>query len=279
MKKRLLTVASADPLLLVDFLANRLALPMDAALELVRRGAVYVDDQRIVDEKHKLTTGKRIKVHASRPAPSETWREIFVNARMVVVEKPHGMLSQRSPSELEGALDEEVQKRYPDARLLHRLDRAVSGLVLFGRGAACAELQTALSNGRVRREYVAVVSGQLQGEGDIRLRIARHRNDARLRQALPENESAGEAAWTHYRTLAQNAERSLVALRLETGRTHQIRVHLSSIGHPIIGDQDYGGPPHTRLLLHSHRLTLFDEHLLQDVAQTFESPLPPDFAV
>src|SRR5262249_24019035 len=131
-----------------------------------------------------------------------------------------------------------------------------SGLILCARRpAACAPLQESLSRGAIVRGYVAVVHGAPQPPtGHITLRIARGR-DPHRRQALPAAAPGGEEARTEYRTERLLPDgRALLSLTLHTGRTHQLRVHLSAIGHPIAGDQDYGGPPAERLMLHAATL-------------------------
>ena len=199
----------------------------------------------------------------------------------VVVDKPVGLPSQAERSQSAHALDALVQRRFgDDVRLIHRLDKEASGLVLFARKPdARAPLQEALAAGEIERRYVAIVDGELRGDGDIRLRIGRHAKDTRLRAALPENAPAGEPAHTIYRALghALHDGRPLTAveLRLETGRTHQLRVHLSALGHPLVGDAAYGGSPFARLCLHGYALAL--PHPLDRSPVRVQSPLPRDF--
>jgi 23S rRNA-/tRNA-specific pseudouridylate synthase len=140
---------------------------------------------------------------------------------------------------------------------LHRLDKEASGLVLFSLTEAVrAPLHAALTEGHIERRYIALVAGRLDGAGRIALRIARHPRDPRLRVALPENAPAGLPAVSHFEVLAHGQSVTAVELKLETGRTHQLRVHLSAIGHPIVGDRFYGGPQSQRLFLHAHLLRL-----------------------
>ena len=127
---------------------------------------------------------------------------------------------------------------------------------------------------------MAIVDGELRGEGHIRLRIGRHGSDTRLRAALPENAPAGESADTAFRVLGHGtrADRPVTAVELQlvTGRTHQIRVHLSALGHPLVGDAAYGGPPYARLCLHGY--ALFLPHPFNRAPLRLRSPLPPEFA-
>jgi 23S rRNA pseudouridine1911/1915/1917 synthase len=135
-------------------------------------------------------------------------------------------------------------------------------MALLRRGALTPEQMT--------RRYLARVPGPLSGEGDIRLRIARDAHDARKRRALPENAPGGQPAHTHWKARTP----TLAELELDTGRTHQIRVHLAAIGQPIDGDRLYGGARAPRLMLHASSLSLphpRDGQLLSFVA-------PPDAA-
>ena len=171
------------------------------------------------------------------------------------------MLAQPAPGEVGGSLEARVQAEWPGARLMHRIDRDASGLVLFAlRPAAYAAVQQALTAGRIERRYRALADGVIDGPREIRLRIAHVAGDARRRQALPERAPGGEEAHTLVTPLGTREvggrHATLVEVTLDTGRTHQIRVHLAAIGHPIYGDTLYGGPAAPRLMLHGAHLAL-----------------------
>jgi tRNA pseudouridine32 synthase/23S rRNA pseudouridine746 synthase len=161
---------------------------------------------------------------------------------------------------------------------MHRLDRDASGLVLFAaRAEACASLQTELNAGRIDRRYIAVVAGHLERpEGRICLRIARDSTDPRRRIALPENAPAGLPASTRFRVLGRSNEEDALDLALDTGRTHQLRVHLAAVGHAIVGDRFYGGSSAPRLCLHACKLTL--THPFDGRPVVASSPVPNDIA-
>jgi RluA family pseudouridine synthase len=181
----------------------------------------------------------------------------FEDAWLLVVDKPIGVPSQATRSDAQNALDAQVRARHPEARMMHRLDRDASGLVLFARTeSARGPLQRALESGRIARTYRALVSGRLEGSGRITLRIARGPKDPRKRVALPEAAPGGQPAASRWRALGADGENTAVELDLETGRTHQLRVHLAALGHPIVGDRLYGGPAAPRLMLHAQRLAL-----------------------
>ena len=198
---------------------------------------------------------------------------------LLVVEKPAGLLSVpgRSP-ELADCLIARVQVDHPDALTVHRLDQVTSGLVVIARGAA---MQRALSmqfeQRQVAKGYEALVEGLVSGgdaaedAGEIDLPLIRDWPN-RPRQKV--DHEAGKPSLTRWRVLARDAATSRTRLALEpvTGRSHQLRVHLASIGHPIVGDDFYGAAPATRVCLHAVRLGF--AHPATGVWQAWVSPAP-----
>lgn len=261
MPKRVITRAIDDPEDLVDLVAARLALTTERARQLVECGSVYVDGER-ADSARPVAAGEKILVYTDANVVESDLVFVHRDDWIAVVDKPAGMATQPERSQRTGALEARVQQHIGGvARAMHRLDKEASGLVLFGvRARAFAPLQQALTTGAIDRRYLAIVDGELRGEGTIRLRIARHPADARRRTALPEGAPAGEPACSHWRALAhatwQRRPLTAVELRLETGRTHQLRVHLSAIGHRIVGDAAYDGLAFERLCLHAYALEL-----------------------
>jgi tRNA pseudouridine32 synthase/23S rRNA pseudouridine746 synthase len=213
----------------------------------------------------------KLVVHLDPPSLMEPL-VVFEDDWLLVADKPAGMPSQATRGDSAGALDAWAQARLPDARLVHRLDRDASGLILISQCAdARAPLAAALDGGRIERRYLALVAGRLD-EGEIALRIARDSGDERRRQALPENDPSGQPARSRYRAVEKRGEDTLVELTLDTGRTHQLRVHLAAIGHPICGDTLYGGTPAERLMLHAHALQL--RHPRNRRPLSFSAPAP-----
>ena len=160
-------------------------------------------------------------------------------------------------------------------RPIHRIDRDTSGLVLFAKTAvAHHRLDLQLREHTLRREYLAFVEGLVEGEeGVIDAPIGRHARNQELRAVRPD----GEPALTRYRVVERLAGATLLALELETGRTHQIRVHLAHLHHPLIGDRAYGARESAllrRQALHSSRLSFL--HPTTEAPVTVEAPLPPD---
>jgi len=175
------------------------------------------------------------------------------------VDKPAGLLS--VPGRGEGKRDcaaARVQAKYSDALIVHRLDMATSGLLLMARGAGMQRRMSAAFAGReVAKRYVAVVAGVIaDDEGTIDLPIAA---DWPNRPKRIVDLAAGKPSRTHWRVLARGEDTTRVALEPVSGRTHQLRVHMMAIGHPIVGDALYA-PPNIRdlaprLLLHACELS------------------------
>ncbi|MDH4217008.1 MAG: RluA family pseudouridine synthase [Gallionella sp.] len=180
---------------------------------------------------------------------------IYCDDLLLVANKPAGMLSVPGRGEdKQDCFSARTQQQYPDALVVHRLDMATSGLMLFARGD---EMQRRLSQmfheREVAKRYVAVVAGKLAGAGEIDLPLAA---DWPNRPKQKVDHASGKHSLTRYRLLTHDVvtQTSRVELEPVTGRTHQLRVHLAAIGHPIIGDALYGGRASTRMMLHASLL-------------------------
>ena len=173
-----------------------------------------------------------------------TFTLVHHSAQLLVADKPAGLLCVpgRGP---EGAdcLWSRLQTAWPDALVVHRLDMATSGLVLFGRGpAAQRALSIAFAQRQMHKRYEAVVAGLLaEDAGEINLPLAADWPNRPRQQVDP---VAGKPALTHWQVLARDAHAGTTRLALQpiTGRTHQLRLHLAAIGHPILGDALYAPP-------------------------------------
>lgn len=211
--------------------------------------------------------------------PAGPLKIVHQDEALIVLDKPSGLLSVpgRGPAHAD-SLASRVQAEFPDARVVHRLDMATSGLIVLARGAAMERaLSIAFQQRQVKKLYVAVVAGQIaQDSGEIDLPLI---TDWPNRPRQKVDFELGKPSLTGFEVLARDAtgNTSRVALTPHTGRSHQLRVHLLAIGHPILGDDLYGDAASQtaapRLLLHATRLAV--PHPLSGALLKLESP--PDF--
>ena len=188
----------------------------------------------------------------------------YADDAVIVLQKPPGLAVHKGPL-VEHSVADSLARELPGAGLAHRLDREASGLLLVGRTpAALKQLQTAMERGEIEREYLACVSGAFEPDTrtiDINLRITDEpRGD--LPKAVVD--PAGLRCVSHVTVVERRAGASLVRVRLETGRTHQIRAHLAAVGHPLLGDPRYGdrnANDKARTTFGTHRTLLHGERL------------------
>jgi 23S rRNA pseudouridine1911/1915/1917 synthase len=253
--KRVFRVAGGDPTTLCGVLIARLSIKRSEADALVKRGAVEVDGRR-VGRDHAIAVGARVIAFLPEAEVSPSALVIpYRDEDLIVVDKPAGLRSQAVRGDAGDTLIARVQREVDErATLLHRLDRETSGLVLLplsDRARAC--LHRALQAKAIDRRYAARIEGRLEQGVRIDRRIGPDR-DPRRQRSYPPTSEAGESAVSYVEPIEVGEAETRVALRLETGRTHQLRVHLAAIGHPIVGDVLYGGPPAERLWLHATSL-------------------------
>lgn len=207
---------------------------------------------------------------------------VYEDTDVVVLDKPAGIVVHPATGHSTGTLVHALLARYPELRaeggerpgIVHRLDKDTSGLMLVARNdRSMRHLQDELRDRRVTKEYVALCCGTLgPSTGHIEAPIGRHPRNP-LKMAVVSN---GRYALTEYETLATGDAHTLLRVRLHTGRTHQIRVHLSAIHHPLAGDALYGActaPGLSRQFLHSAHLAL---RMPGGEQGEWHSPLPPD---
>lgn len=211
--------------------------------------------------------------------PTGPLRIVFADDALIVLDKPSGLLSVpgRGPAHAD-CLSSRVQAQFADARIVHRLDMATSGLIAMARGAAMERaLSIAFQQRQVEKRYVAVVAGLLGTDaGEIDLPLI---TDWPNRPRQKVDATLGKPSLTRFRVISRDASAgtSRVELTPLTGRSHQLRVHLMAIGHPILGDDLYAPEADRaaspRLLLHAAMLAL--PHPIS--GQTLQLESPPEF--
>ena len=208
--------------------------------------------------------------------PGIEQRLIYLDEDLLVLDKPAGLLSVpgRGPDK-QDCLSARVQAHWPGALTVHRLDMATSGLLLMARNPhSQRQLSLAFETRQIHKHYVAVVHGQLQGgtQGLIDLPLAVDWPNRPLQKV---DSLRGKPSQTRWQILEQAQDKTRLLLQPLSGRTHQLRVHLQAIGHPIVGDALYGadaGPQAPRLLLHASALMF--THPLSGQSLHIESPPP-----
>lgn len=197
---------------------------------------------------------------------------LFQDDHLLIVNKPAGLLSVPGRGEdKQDCLSARIQQVFTDALVVHRLDMATSGLMVFARGDVMQrELSRMFREREVSKRYVALAAGVLENEvGEINLPLI---VDWPNRPKSKVDHASGKPSLTRYRLLGIEDGDSRVELEPITGRTHQLRLHLASIGHPIIGDTLYDGRKAERLMLHATRLAF--DHPVTAKTLYFESDAP-----
>jgi 23S rRNA pseudouridine1911/1915/1917 synthase len=244
----------------------------------------------IATPKRRVWGGEQIQVrpseHPSEAAPQAEdigLNIVFEDDAILVIDKPAGLVVHPGSGNWSGTLMNALLHHTPQlqsvprAGIVHRLDKETSGLLVVAKTLeAQTDLVRQLQARTVKRQYLAVVEGRMtQAEGRIEAPIGRHPT-ARVKMAVV---SRGKPAVTHFKVMERFAQHTLVECQLETGRTHQIRVHMQSIGYPLVGDPAYGAKNKQRIFkrqaLHAWRLGLLHPETHQ--AMAWEAPLPSDF--
>jgi 23S rRNA pseudouridine1911/1915/1917 synthase len=272
-----------------QFLAEPLGSRARAA-RLIQAGLVLVDGAT-VQKRHAVAPGEGVVVQAHAPwvvpacgpAPA-AFAVVYEDEALIVVDKPAGVVVHPARGHEYGTLSQALAGRAAGGEdpyrvgIVHRLDRDTSGLLIVAKSdSAHRRLKELLQARDVRREYLALVDGTAPARtGTIDAPIGRDRHD-RLIHSI--DTGSPRDARTHFELVEALAADALLRVTLETGRTHQIRVHMQAIGHPLVGDRAYGGPVRyglQRQFLHAARLAF--PHPLSGAPIDLESPLPEDLA-
>ncbi|HSH23545.1 MAG TPA: RluA family pseudouridine synthase [Acidimicrobiales bacterium] len=263
--------------------------------DMVTRGAVHLAGRPVTVRSQRVAAGTEIEVEVPEAGPVTVVGEpdvpvaiLYADDDVVVVDKQAGLVVHPGAGNRTGTLVQGLLDRFPELAgvgqpgrpgVVHRLDKGTSGLLVVGRSEAGYQgLVAQLAERRVERRYVALVWGTPEpGQGVIDAPVGRSQR-APTRMAVSSRGRPARTAYEVQRRFEEPVEVSLVACTLETGRTHQIRVHLAAIGHPVVGDPRYGTRPQrlgaTRPFLHAERLAF--DHPLTGERLVFEAPLPAD---
>ena len=257
-----------------------------AAQRLIDEGRVTVDGEER-NKRHALRGGEVIEVAEAVAAPTveapeASYAVAWEDEHLLVVDKPAGVVVHPARGHESGTLAQALERRGvaggPTGRsgIVHRLDRDTSGLLVVSRTEDVhAALQAELKARRILREYLALVEGRPDARtGTIEAPLGR---DRRVRTRISTDTADGRAAVTHFETELVAEGYTLLRVRLETGRTHQIRAHLKAIGHPVAGDPEYGRAGALglkRQFLHAERLAF--DHPVTGERIDVRSPLPAD---
>ncbi len=261
--------------------------------KLIYTGRVLING-RIVIGRHNIRVGEQIEIELPPPIPMAIKAQaipldvLHEDADIIVINKPPGLVVHPACGHADGTLANALIYRCPDMiigneirpGLAHRLDRDTSGALVAAKNArALAILARQFKRRDVRKEYLAVVWGRPDpSHGSLEMPIG---HDAADPQKMSVITPAGRSATTHYLTEQVLGAWTLLRVRIESGRTHQIRVHLAHIGHPVVGDRTYGFNPSRavpalveRQMLHAHRIRI--RHPATNDYQEFTAPLPDD---
>jgi len=280
--------------------AGRAREPLDRVLREQHPGASWAEVRRLIETGKvsvngevqretaiRVASGARIELRMATARHREGPRLpsgaiVHVDAHVIVVQKPAGVSTVPYDENETGTLDElvraELGKREAPLGIVHRIDKETSGLVLFARSlAAKLDLKNQFRAHSVRRRYRAIAHGSVENR-TIFSRLIQDRGDGR--RGSTNNPKLGRESTTHVFFKEALAGATFIECRLETGRTHQIRIHLSEAGHPLVGERVYDrNNPHPviaapRLMLHA--LQLGFRHPVTNAELDFEQPLPAD---
>lgn len=275
------------------FLNNKVeSLSRNYAQKLIEEGKVFVNDKAVIKKNHKLKSGDLVDFEMPEPEVLDIVAEdiaieiVYEDDDVMIVNKAQGMVVHPAPGNYTGTLVNAIMYHTENLSsingvirpgIVHRIDKNTSGLLMIAKNnIAHNALASQLKDHSSMREYMAIVHGNIKEDsGLVDAPIARHPKN-RMKNAVVQG---GKEAVTHFFVEERFGQFTLVRLRLETGRTHQIRVHMAHIGHPLVGDDVYGPKKskikHNGQLLHAKKLGFV--HPATGEYMEFDSDLPEYF--
>ena len=256
--------------------------------KLIQQGCVQVNQQVQTDKSYPLRPGDWVQLQIPDPQPLDTPAQpialdiLYEDEQLLILNKPAGLVVHPAPGHWDGTLVNALLAHCPHflamadkqrPGIVHRLDKDTTGVMVVAKTAwAQQHLQRQIQTRRMGREYLGLIHGRLPHiTGTINAPIGRHPQQRQKMAVVP----TGRPAVTHWQVLATQGNYSWVYFRLETGRTHQIRVHLSHLGHPLVGDPLYSRKGTAKLpgqALHAWRLRF--QHPQSEAWMTVTAPLP-----
>lgn len=277
-----------------QWLASSANMSRKQAKSLLDGRCVSVNGKVVTIAKWALAAGDRVTVKArashaqrERSIRSERLEVMFENRDIIAVVKSPGMLVVPTEESNEATVVDHVRtylgRKFPGSggsyvRALHRLDKDTSGIVVLAKSHLGERVIKQFKRHTITREYLAIVHGRVENfAGTVNLPLSKG-DYGHGRKVMPANDEDGKRAITHYEVIERYGNATYVRIRVETGRTHQIRVHMASLGHPLLGDRRYGPPedplPVPRLALHASRLHFRPPG--EKKKQDLNLPLPED---
>lgn len=288
-----LNVENCDEGIRLDqYLTKQLDLTRTRIQTLVKENNVMVNNMK-TKAAYKIEFGDSIRVNIPDIIEQNIEAEdikldiMYQDTDVAVINKYPGMVVHPAHGHYSGTLVNAILFQIKDLSgingeirpgIVHRLDKDTSGLVIIAKNdRSHTVLSDMFKNKEVKKTYLAIVKGKvINNIGRIETNIGRDNKD-RKKMAVIENDNIGKVAITNYKVIDSNGKYSLLEVNIETGRTHQIRVHMKYIGHPILGDSVYGksDKKNTRQMLHAYKLEF--DHPITSKKMILKAPLPKDF--
>ena len=274
-----------EPAELMDFLMAKMAgISRNKVKSMLTNRVILVDNVITTQYNFALKPGMKVQISKAkhnREFKNPMLKLVYEDAYIIVVEKKEGLLSVATEHQKERTaqhiLSEYVKRSHRNNRIfvVHRLDRETSGLMMYAKDEKTMNTLRDNWHDIVKdRRYVTIVSGDMERDAGS---VESWLTDRKLYVSSSPTDDGGKYALTHYKTIKRANGYSLIELKLETGRKNQIRVHMSDLGHPVVGDERYGSEcnPLGRLALHAFKLCFY--HPVTGQLMEFETPYPAAF--